>query len=71
MAETLHIGNYINQYLKNNGHTVAWLARQMNCERKKLYRIFNNSYIDTEILFSISHILKHDFFVLYSQSLAQ
>jgi AraC-like DNA-binding protein len=69
--EVIHIGKDIKQHLKDNGHSVAWLARQMNCERTKLYRIFNSYYIDTETLFRISKILKHDFFAPYSLLLSQ
>jgi hypothetical protein len=56
--------------LKEDGHSVVWLAAKMDCDRRKLYRTFDNYYIDTEMLLDISRILNYDFFADYSTYLA-
>jgi DNA invertase Pin-like site-specific DNA recombinase len=64
MQETkdIHIGKLIRKQLRINGQTAVWLAKQLNCDRSKLYRIFNNPTIYTDDLWRISTVLKHDFF---------
>lgn len=44
------------------GCTVTWFARQLNCERRNAYNIFERSNIDIELLMRISKVLGHDFF---------
>jgi len=65
MQETthIHIGQLIRKQLRNNGQSAVWLAKQLNCDRSKLYRIFSNPTIYTDDLGRISAILKHDFFL--------
>lgn len=58
----MHIGNYIKEKLKEDGHSVTWFAEQICCTRTHVYKIFSKSSIDTEILERISRILDYDFF---------
>ncbi|GHT42562.1 hypothetical protein AGMMS49965_14320 [Bacteroidia bacterium] len=71
MEKEIHIGKLIRRKLKEEERTVAWLARQMGCDRSRLYLIFKNQHIDTELLLKFAEILHHDFFAHYSSLLAE
>lgn len=60
----MHIGAHIKEVFDNGPKTwtVAWFARQLNCDRRNIYNIFARQSIDTELLERISIILKHNFF---------
>ena len=60
------IGKAIRQKIGERGTTVAWLARQVNCNRGNLHRHLQKEYIYPELLEKISIALKTDFFVLHS-----
>ena len=51
--------------------TIAWLATQLHCDRRNIYRIFAKENIDIHQLMEISRILDHDFFADLSQELNQ
>ena len=59
---SIHFGNLIRDELKAQGRTVTWFAKAIHCDRTNAYKIFNNSNIDTDLLFRISRVLGHDFF---------
>ena len=65
----LHVGQLIKQELKNQGRTVSWLARELNCSRSNLYVIFEKSTLDTSVLMQISQLLGVDFFQYYTAEL--
>ena len=65
----MHIGQLIKQVLEEQGRTVVWFAEQLPCHRTNIYRIFEKSSIDTQVLMRISEILEHDFFIDYSKEL--
>lgn len=44
------------------GYTVAWLAKELNCNRCNVYNIFSRATIDTELLARISRAMNHNFF---------
>jgi len=69
MNEKIHIGKIIKEKLKEFGHSVTWLAKEINCNRTNVYKIFNKSSIDTHQLVRISLALRHDFFLYYSDFL--
>ena len=48
---------------------MVWLARKLNCNRTNIYKIFNRSTIDTELLLKISNVLQHNFFEEYTNRL--
>ncbi len=62
----MHIGNHIREILKERGHSVVWLARQLSYSRTNIYKLFDKSTIDTGVLLRISVVLQYDFFTDYS-----
>ncbi|MDR1582298.1 MAG: hypothetical protein LBS55_03410 [Prevotellaceae bacterium] len=62
----IHIGKLIQIKLKEDGHSVVWLAKQIHCDRSNMYRIFNNRHIDPELLLRFCKIFNYDFFNHYS-----
>ena len=65
----MHIGQAIKEELDRQGRTVVWFAKELSYTRTNIYKIFEKSSIDTELLYRISTILKLDFFKLYSDRL--
>lgn len=65
----MHVGQLIREeFLKHEkSHSVTWFAQQLNCNRANIYNIFNRSSIDTELLYRISKVLDHDFFLDISE----
>lgn len=51
--------------------TINWFARELHCDRRNIYRIFERENIDILLLGRISQILNHDFFLDLSNSLSQ
>ena len=70
MSEPIHIGHIIQEELRAQGRSVAWLSRQLNTSRMACYRIFHSYSIDTQVLFRISELLGRDFFGVYSGRIA-
>ena len=58
----IHIGHLIKQEVDRQGRRPTWLAKCLNCNRSNVYSIFQRKNIDIEMLFKISHLLKHNFF---------
>jgi len=69
MAEPIHIGYIIQAELRDQGRSVAWLARQLNTSRMACYRIFHSFSIDTHLLFRISELLGGNLFEVYVERL--
>ena len=63
----IHIGQLIKTELELQERTPAWLAKKINCDRTNIYRIFNRSSIDTELLSRISIALNRNFFAELSE----
>ena len=59
----IHAGILIKQTLQNQGRTVTWFAAQLCCTRPNIYKIFQKENIDIHLLWRISSILEHDFFL--------
>lgn len=64
----LHIGKHIKQRLEELERSPGWLAKKINCDRTNIYKIFNRSSIDTELLARISKALEYDFFIDLSKA---
>lgn len=62
----IFIGKIIEEELRNQERSVVWLSRKLNCNRTNVYKIFNRTSIDTELLLKISNILKRDVFEPYT-----
>ncbi len=67
----MHIGKLIRQTLEEQGKTSVWLAEQLSCSRTNVYKIYERTTIDTELLLRISAILDYNFFALYTAKLEQ
>ena len=67
----MHIGSIIKTELEKQGKTVVWLAEQLSYSRANIYKIFDKSSIDTEVLYRISVVLKFDFFKIYSSNMEE
>lgn len=65
----IHIGHLIRDELRRQGHTNAWLADQLDIDRRTIQRLYNKPSIDTQQLFRISKILGVDLFKHYSEQL--
>ena len=61
--EVFHIGKLIQAELKAQGRTVTWFAKAIHCDRTNVYKIFNNSHLDSELIWRISSVLGHNFFL--------
>jgi hypothetical protein len=48
---------------------VTWLAKQLNCDRTNIYKIFKRQTVDTALIERLSKIMKEDLFVLISESM--
>ncbi|MDO4161109.1 MAG: XRE family transcriptional regulator [Prevotellaceae bacterium] len=64
-----NIGHHIRMQLKKSGHSVVWLAEQLQFSRTNVYKIFEKHSISTEELMRISIILGFDFFKIYTNEL--
>ncbi len=66
----MHIGQRIKEVFDQlpKDKTIMWLATQLHCDRRNVYRIFNRNNIDIQLLQRLSLILDHDFFKDLSDS---
>ncbi len=62
----LAIGQLIQEELRRQHRSAAWLASQLQCNRTNVYKIFNRPSIDCELLLKISGALSHNFFNHYN-----
>lgn len=67
----IHIGRLIRAELTRQERTVAWFALKINCDRTNVYKIFQRTNLDTELLFRISLVLNYDFFAVLSRCLRE
>ena len=65
----INIGKMIKDELDRQGHSVGWLAKELECNRSTVYRYVARTSIDTAILAEISIILKKDFFKIISEEI--
>lgn len=61
----MHIGTHIKEVFDQmpKHQSVIWLAGQLHCDRRNIYRIFQRDNIDVILLRRLSIILNHDFFI--------
>lgn len=62
----IHMGQLIKQVFEKSGYSTSELAALIHCDRTNIYRIFNRSSIDSELLYRISAALHYDFMQAYS-----
>ena len=65
----MHIGKLIRQKMEERHKTVVWLAKELAYSRTNVYKIYDKSSIDTDVLLRISIILEYDFFKIYSDEI--
>lgn len=58
----MNIGKHVEDVLRKQGRSAAWLATQIPCERTNVYNIFKRKTMDVRLLMRISEILEYDFF---------
>jgi hypothetical protein len=58
----MNIGKHIEEILRKQGRSAAWLATQIPCERTNVYNSFKRKSLDVRLLRRISVILEYDFF---------
>ena len=65
-TSNIHIGHIIQAQLKTDQRSVGWLAREIGCTRNHVYKIFNKSTVESELLFRISKAMNFNFFQYYT-----
>lgn len=65
--EIIQIGELIKKVFDERGLSVSEFARRINKSRENVYDIFTRKTIDTGLLYTISEVLKFDFFKYYTQ----
>ena len=58
----MNIGKHVEEILRKQGKSAAWLASQIPCERTNVYNVFKRKSMDVRLLMRISEVLKYDFF---------
>ena len=64
--KNVHIGNLIQERLKQRGLSYARFARLINCDRTTVYNIIRAKSIDIDRLIRISEVLDFDFIGIYT-----
>lgn len=65
------IGQLIKEELERQERSVTWLARKLSCDRSNVYRLFQKSSIETDVLIRISVILNRDFTMEISKAIQE
>ena len=70
MDAGFHIGNMIQEQLKEQGRTITWFADAIHCDRSNVYKMLKRETIDLVLLMKISELLNYDFLHDCSNALA-
>ena len=62
----IHIGHLIREQLRKDQRSASWLAREIHCTRNHVYKIFNKSSLDSDLILKISKTMHFNFFRYYS-----
>ena len=65
-SSDIHIGHLIQTQLKADQRSVGWLSREIGCTRNHVYKIFNKSSLDSDLIFRISKAMNFNFFQYYT-----
>lgn len=65
-GNNLHIGHLIQEQLRKDKRSVGWLSREIGCTRNHVYKIFNKSSLDSDLILRISNAMHFNFFQYYS-----
>ena len=66
VPQKIHIGQIIQDKLREQGRTATWLAKQIPCSKNHIYKILSKSSINTDLLQRISQILDYNFFQTFN-----
>jgi len=70
--ENIEIGALIFQKLQEKQRSIAWLAKEVDCDGSNLRKMLKGMrYIYPGLLFRISIVLDEDFFAYYSRKLEE
>jgi hypothetical protein len=69
MKNTIHIGKLLQDYIKENNVSKAALSRALDLNSANFETRLKQSWIRTDILLKISHLLHHNFFADIGTSL--
>ena len=67
----VNIGLAVHQKMSEQGTTIAWLVRQVECDSGNLHKHLQKFYIYPELLEKISVALNFDFFIYHSNHVRQ
>lgn len=65
----IHAGHLIEQTLREQRHSVPWLAEQLCCHRTNIYRLFHKENIDIVLMYRIGLALHCNLFEVYVDAL--
>lgn len=65
-SNKIHIGNLIHEQLHKDNRSVGWLAREIGCSRNNVYKIFNKTSLDADLILRISKSMNYNFFQYYT-----
>jgi plasmid maintenance system antidote protein VapI len=65
-SSDIHIGHLIQTQLKADQRSVGWLSREIGCTRNHVYKIFNKSSLDSDLIIRISKAMNFNFFQYYT-----
>ncbi len=71
MSVKVHIGKEIQKEVEHQNLSVAEFARRINKTRPSVYHIYKSQSIDSELLLTVSEVLKVNFFTYYVSSLSK
>jgi len=63
----INIGQRIHDVVLHRQCNITQLAVSLGCDRKTVYRLFEKTSVDTNLLLRLSLLLRHDFFEEYRQ----
>ena len=66
IQSNIHIGHLVQAQLKADQRSASWLAREIGCTRNHVYKIFNKSSLDSDLIFRISKAMNFNFFQYYT-----
>lgn len=66
-----HVGHIIKAVFDEQGRTVKWLASKMHCNRTNIYKMFEKSDLNSDIIARASKVLDHDFFLDISNKMKE
>ncbi len=65
----MHVGKRIKEVMEEQGRSASWLASKIPCERTNMYDVFKRKDLSVGLLYKVSVILDHDFFLEISDEL--